>query len=438
MTSRPNNERTCIHLKGGFPYITEGQLLSSLKLAINGERLVLESDGTEIDNDAILLHVKNEILILLQTNEIWTECTPSKLPSTVTASSGQTLNSTTSSQSCGSISQNERKEFLSQNEWNHFEIPYEKFTKTMLEACENGDGSNKSVKTQVVHIVIDELRRINERIPLRILKETARALASKYPKMFTDIDDDNRVVGDGCSCCPKWAPQIAGANSAAITKLGELAKDNIPDNFDDMLDESYPLIRSFLNNIEDPPSVNDILSKYPILFNMRAIAWHFNKLTGMDLQDLVSSFQNHYQKIVDFGLFSGMLSKEVCEGTRKEKTILLCISKYFKEDFDVLWQVMSEAGLTFVNKTLSINYSVLSEEEGETTYKIFFEKFEIFSGHDCAETVSGCFALYFIFNIQYPKEIALTLEFIQTYFMKIYPSVGKKSTLPRSTKKLLT
>ncbi|KAI4463248.1 hypothetical protein MML48_4g00000715 [Holotrichia oblita] len=237
--------------------------------------------------------------------------------------------------------------------------------------------------------------------------------------------------------CPKWAPQIAGANSAAITKLGELAKDNIPDNFDDMLDESYPLIRSFLNNIEDPPSVNDILSKYPILFNMRAIAWHFNKLTGMDLQDLVSSFQNHYQKIVDFGLFSGMLSKEVCEGTRKEKTILLCISKYFKEDFDVLWQVMSEAGLTFVNKTLSINYSVLSEEEGETTYKIFFEKFEIFSGHDCAETVSGCFALYFIFNIQYPKEIALTLEFIQTYFMKIYPSVGKKSTLPRSTKKII-
>lgn len=38
-----------------------------------------------------------------------------------------------------------------------------------------------------------------------------------------------------------------------------------------------------------------------------------------------------------------------------------------------------------------------------------------------------CFALYFNFNIMYPKGICTTLEMIQRYHLKIHPDSGTKS-----------
>lgn len=37
------------------------------------------------------------------------------------------------------------------------------------------------------------------------------------------------------------------------------------------------------------------------------------------------------------------------------------------------------------------------------------------------------FSLYFIFNLQYPPQISLTLEFIQRYLFGIHPESGTRS-----------
>lgn len=45
--------------------------LASEKLNLNGSTVVLETDGTEITEDEVLIEMKNETLQLLQNGETW-------------------------------------------------------------------------------------------------------------------------------------------------------------------------------------------------------------------------------------------------------------------------------------------------------------------------------------------------------------------------------
>lgn len=48
------------------------------------------------------------------------------------------------------------------------------------------------------------------------------------------------------------------------------------------------------------------------------------------------------------------------------------------------------------------------------------------------------FALYYNFNLAYPKGLSQTLQFIQTYFLKIQPHQGTSSQKKHTQIKLLS
>ncbi|KAG5863735.1 hypothetical protein JTB14_020350 [Gonioctena quinquepunctata] len=58
-------------------------------------------------------------------------------------------------------------------------------------------------------------------------------------------------------------------------------------------------------------------------------------------------------------------------------------------------------------------------------YSVIFEKIEILKSVTFMEGFS--FALYFIFNLEFPSKIEATLEMVQRYHMKIHPASGEKS-----------
>lgn len=45
------------------------------------------------------------------------------------------------------------------------------------------------------------------------------------------------------------------------------------------------------------------------------------------------------------------------------------------------------------------------------------------------------FGAFYIFNLEYPKNICTTLEMIQRYFLKIHPDQGSRSKKQGATKK---
>lgn len=71
-----------------------------------------------------------------------------------------------------------------------------------------------------------------------------------------------------------------------------------------------------------------------------------------------------------------------------------------------------------------IYYTYLEKEQiNMEGYETFEEAFKI------------CFAMYFILNLQYPKEVSTLMELIQRMVLKIHPDAGSKFKKVTPTKK---
>ncbi|CAH0564390.1 unnamed protein product [Brassicogethes aeneus] len=354
------------------------------KFQINGSSLVLNKDGTVIDDEDILIEMKNETLLLLTQNEKWTPeigCSSSNtLPSTETLNSSKILEWLDDS----SKNQTENLENVPINniqilnivenpeyQWTNYVIPWDKIPTDMIQKCEQGVVS-KSIITEIVHIVINDLRAIKELIPANTLKRIANDIVHRYPKVFSDLDDDGCIVGDGSATlycklyeraaylrrphkaqntnivsvppklrktkinimagCSAWSPDN-NLNTAEVEpkrqKLNNIDT-TLTEDFCKLMEETYPEQRLFLNNIEKPPNVIDVKNIWPILFKYDAIKWHFNKLTGADINNLSTNMSLKLEKIIEFGLKLKLIQKsQISEGCCE--CILIILSQYFKE-----------------------------------------------------------------------------------------------------------
>lgn len=241
--------------------------------------------------------------------------------------------------------------------------------------CEKGN-RNKKVITQIVHIVINELRQIKDLIPVNILKRIANQMCEKYPQMFRDVDGDGTVMADGsCSLfsklqdraaylrrshkqthmmpttssqdmnkkkiklmsgCTKWEAPLCYQEENLEEIKNKLNKLSIPnEEFTDLMEKLYPTQRLFLNNLKKPPTVIDLKREWPILLKESGITWHFKKLTNTDLNILpdgiirnaktVINLAKHLRKITDIPI------------DPNEESIKF-FAKYFNEDINIFWQ----------------------------------------------------------------------------------------------------
>lgn len=73
-------------------------------------------------------------------------------------------------------------------------------------------------------------------------------------------------------------------------------------------------------------------------------------------------------------------------------------------------------------------------------WNVVIEYEEINDGtEDFFIALQECYACFYNFNMQYPRDFSCTLEFIQRYFMKCHPDGGTKSqTFNLSKKKVLS
>ena len=65
---------------------------------------------------------------------------------------------------------------------------------------------------------------------------------------------------------------------------------------------------------------------------------------------------------------------------------------------------------------------------------------EVLNGGSCyfKDALLQLFAIYYNFNLEYPKQTSNTLEFIQRYMMKIHPDVGTKNKKTASKMKIIS
>ncbi|KAK4879281.1 hypothetical protein RN001_007427 [Aquatica leii] len=338
------------------------KLLASEKLEINGHELVLEKDGTAVDEDAILFLVKDEVFILLEEGEEWLQ---DESCSSVSSCSTLTLQSNLSeiNKDLDLDIENDNINILElpivvlkESTWDEFIIPWEKLQDEVLEACGEGR-KEKHIITETVHMVIAAMRQIKTDIHSEAFRTVARKMGEKYPKLFKDYDEDGQILGSGYTSIfnklvernsylnrPHKQSQTFGKPSVPFNKRRKLLKlkagcsnwdppllkpdikdiktllKNIDENDEHLweyLEESYAEQRNFINNCED--LLPSLLSEWPIiLLNPKVAIWHFKKLTGSQFEDITPFFNEKCKKLIKFGekrhkslIENAVLSREI-------------------------------------------------------------------------------------------------------------------------------
>lgn len=168
------------------------RFLASSKMEINGSEIVLESDGTVIDDDNVLKALNSEILMLLEPNQKWfpngQTCSNNDSLSISNISVGSststiTLNSSESELDNSELSGNtddhntntnyDRDRIVDESFWENYEIPWAKFGTDIIDNLEKGMRS-KCLLLDVVPLIVSDLRAYRANLPCKVFKMVAK------------------------------------------------------------------------------------------------------------------------------------------------------------------------------------------------------------------------------------------------------------------------
>ncbi|CAG9764332.1 unnamed protein product [Ceutorhynchus assimilis] len=182
---------------------------ASLKLQKNGDKLVLEKDGTIIDEDEILLLLENETLMLLEEGEKWRAPIPIEGVSCKTERS--IILETSSSKKSNILGQNHVHDYpnipravgssnsqVGLEVWKNFDIPWNRMPSSVIA------GLKKNViEKRIIQVIIDEMRTITRKISIHACRIIAAKVIQKYPDIFEDQDKHTKTIGNGSQLASK-------------------------------------------------------------------------------------------------------------------------------------------------------------------------------------------------------------------------------------------
>ncbi|XP_066595405.1 uncharacterized protein [Prorops nasuta] len=338
---------------------------ASKRLNITSSTLVLEKDGTVIEDVEVLKLCTSEILLLLEENEHW-QCAEKQLSHLVHIDSSTSDSSSYTSESeCQSITK-------SQKSWLDFEVPWKVLEPSVLRELDAGH-RNKSVISATVNMIVSRMREYDTFIPSKAFRIVAAKVANKYPLIFKDIDENNKCFGEGIHTlflklrdrnaylnrphmrkslmrtlnipvgkqrsilsakagCSNWQPEDYPLNESeeTIEEKVEFLKNVVKDKISLLnhkqkvlmyMEATYSVQRLYINNITKTPNIEDFKKEWPILLKKEFIFWHYNKLMGHEIKLLAQNWDKKKYKILIFGLKKKYLSSLIVNNTDEFKEI---------------------------------------------------------------------------------------------------------------------
>lgn len=154
--------------------------------------------------------------------------------------------------------------------------------------------------------------------------------------------------------CRNWAPEIPinnNNNEDQVNKAKNIDVGN--EDFERLLDETYPQQHKFLNCSDNPLLVKDIKEEWPVLFSPRAIKYHFKKLTNADINILDTQFNEKGTKIIQHAMKKMPADDDtLTEVQPLEKRILFAIAKHFGEDLNQIIFECPVSSKNYITKSI--------------------------------------------------------------------------------------
>lgn len=274
-------------------------------------------------------------------------------------------------------------------DFENFKIPWATFDKNLLSKLKKGVKTKLIIKETVNHL-ITQMRTINNRIPTTAMVKVAKELRDKYPNFFEDKSATGIRQGDGIAntlaimrnrnnylnrpsmnsdlstvlniplkkrksllCvkagCSNWQPDAYNDN--VTEEIAEQHRQLLLNfnNFDLQdeetmtqvvlaMNESYPLQRTFVNNVTEPPKIEQIQECWPCLLKRTYMELHFLQLTGKEPKNILTKLEEDMPKLLAYGQMKNFV--DLNEASTEDQRNLLAIKTvfhHFKEDYPNLF-----------------------------------------------------------------------------------------------------
>uniref|UniRef100_A0A3P8S092 Uncharacterized protein n=1 Tax=Amphiprion percula TaxID=161767 RepID=A0A3P8S092_AMPPE len=408
---------------------------------------------------------------------------PSSLPST----SSSNLSELSSPDSRGFPSQ------LSKTWPETFQVPWDHMPLEIRSAIANGKRPTPAERRQMVRVLADEMRKYEANPTRSQCLTVCQKIVRQYPQSFADVFADGSLMAGGhtslliqvktrienlnrdSSFARHRTPRCSGSSS--VRKRGptdtygctRFQPDLPPSETDDsveqkrqrleeihrqegasgveraevcsLMETTFCLLRRHINAIP-VPTIEDIRSKWPYLFNQRCIYAHFELLTDLNVLRLLELAMEECGRVIIEYFQSKSTNKDVQavlsqgENTDVALNVVQLLMAYFTETTNGLILLAdSSATVTDVEKTLTLPLTPrLILLAGR--WMISLEGHVLFEGIQptFVTGLPALFSVYYIFNLQYQDEAACTLEFIQR-FIGINPERGTKASRGKTVSK---
>ncbi|KAI4829442.1 hypothetical protein KUCAC02_023483 [Chaenocephalus aceratus] len=206
-----------------------------------------------------------------------------------------------------------------------------------------------------------------------------------------------------------WDVAVEGTESRAelLSKRNELKSafkthDPQESSVRKLMAETYPIQRETIN---DGTNVKVLKEEWPFLFEAAHLFDHASRLLGFSVQNKLA--QELSKKEPGINNFLDTKGMKMGEGSVQ----LICgIVRYFKENPDHLFCKNEDSA----DAELSLPCTPCILIRGDHLFEIAVDQ-EVVNDHITSPIValSYAFCLFYVCNIEYPKEMSLTLEFMQ-------------------------
>ncbi|XP_029157655.1 uncharacterized protein LOC114930077 isoform X2 [Nylanderia fulva] len=302
----------------------------------------------------------------------------------------------------------------------------------------------------------------------------------KYPQIFKDMDEDGRCFGDGSHSiylklrdrnsylnrphmkrclsqslniplkkqkkvlsakagCNNWQPEkyIDTETEETIEDKAKFLRQIVHDDSSSdpkiqhkinlYLEATYPAQRLFLNDVYKTPTIEDVKTTWPILLKKKYMFWHYEQLMGHSVDLLKQEILKKQDKILIYGQHKKY--KDIINSNNPtELKLIKIIMKHFKEDFQELFKTYPEATpLENIEPPVVAPCIIIIDDPACRMFYLYIEKLLIERTYCFYEALKMLMSVYYIFNMEYPKNSTCTLEFLQKYFLNIHPACGSKS-----------
>ncbi|XP_017550209.2 uncharacterized protein LOC108425773 isoform X1 [Pygocentrus nattereri] len=175
----------------------------------------------------------------------------------------------------------------------------------------------------------------------------------------------------------------------------------------------------------DNKTVSELKNEWPYLFEATHFFDHTERLLGIPVQrKLAEELSKKGRTIVNFLMQTKVTQFAVMEELLKDPLKLLSsIGRYLGDNTEVL--LIQKEGLN--PTTLSLPSTPCVIILGNKDFQMAVDQ-TVVNDHLCCPltALSYLFSLFYVLNIQYPKDAALSLEFIQRSLLGISPGRGTK------------